>query len=327
MCPSQRLERFFVRNGEGYRISKQIRDMVVFAQQNLLVDPPFTKLDMLSCRNFFIYLKGETQKKLMPLIRYALGPGGILILGSAEGIGAFDHRFSSVDNKWRVFRRQETIERPVVEIPPRLPPCDVTLDQPAKKSQELALDITYIAQRFLLDIYAPPSVVINSEGDIVYVNGRTGQFLEPASGKINLNVFAMAREGLREKLVTAVAKARNEQIDVTVIGAQVKSNGQGAIVNLIVRPLFEQPTMRGMLLVIFEELARPRSTTAGRMKKQPASSGSSTAPANAEENLRRVQELLQAAVEERRRRPKRNSTPSTRSCSPTTRNFKAPMRN
>ena len=113
----ERLVRFFVREGENYRIKKEIRDLVVFAPQNILVDPPFTKLDMLCCRNFLIYVNAETQRKLLPLMHYALDPGGLLILGTAESIGGFGRLFSPLDQKWKVFQRRETSEQGVLEMP------------------------------------------------------------------------------------------------------------------------------------------------------------------------------------------------------------------
>jgi len=175
----ERLARFFVHEDEGYRIKKEVRDLVVFARQNLLVDPPFTKVDILCCRNLLIYVNAETQQKLLPLMHYALNPGGLLILGTAESPGCSDRLFSPLENKWRVFQRREVLERPRLEMPlPVLPREGVGAAEP-KKPGEPDMDITYAAQRALLDCYGPPSVVVNSEGDIIYVNGRTGKYLEP----------------------------------------------------------------------------------------------------------------------------------------------------
>ena len=118
----ERLARFFVHEDKSYRIEKEVRDLVVFAPQNLLVDPPFTKVDILCCRNLLIYVNAETQKRLLPLMHYALNPGGLLILGTAEGIGGSDRLFSPLDKKWKVFQRREVLERPRLEMPlPVLP--------------------------------------------------------------------------------------------------------------------------------------------------------------------------------------------------------------
>jgi two-component system, chemotaxis family, CheB/CheR fusion protein len=292
----ERLSRFFVHEDEHYRIKKEIRDMVVFAPQNILVDPPFTKVDILCCRNLLIYVNAETQKKLLPLMHYALNPGGLLILGSAESVGSFDHLFTPLDKRWKVYQRNEVFDRPRIEMPARVL-HHAAADVPAiKKTGEPDMDITYAAQRTLLDFYGPPSVVINSEGDIIYLNGRTGKYLEPSSGKVNMNVYAMAREGLREELGAAIHNAVARKSAVIVSGIKVKSNGGSTTVNLTVRPLAESAALRGMLLVVFEETVTGQSVEANAGK--PSSEGHSTPPSELEEELHRTRERLQSATEE-----------------------------
>ena len=184
---------------------------MVFAPQNILVDPPFTKLDILCCRNLLIYLNVEAQKKLLPLMHYALNPGGLLVLGTAESVGGFDRLYSALDRKWKVFQRMEVLERPILDMPAYVLRHERTIAPVTEKAKEPAMDIFYAAQRVLLDSYGPPSVVITAEGDIIYVNGRTGRYLEPSSGKVNVNVFAMAREGLREELGVAIRNAAKQK--------------------------------------------------------------------------------------------------------------------
>jgi two-component system, chemotaxis family, CheB/CheR fusion protein len=292
----ERLASFFVHEDDGYRIKKEVRDLLVFAPQNLLVDSPFTKVDILCCRNLFIYLNVETQRKLLPVMHYALNPGGLLILGTAESIGGSDRLFSPLDKKWKVFQRREVSERPPLAMPsPALPRERVGTAEP-KKPGEPDMDITYAAQRALLDSYGPPSVVVNSEGDILYVNGRTGKYLEPSSGKVNNNVFAMAREGLREEIGTALQNAATRKTTVTANGVRVKSNGGFTTINLTVRPLAEPAARRGMLLVVFEE------TTVGQAEKaaenEPKPSEPAAAATELEDELRHARERLQASAEE-----------------------------
>ena len=290
----QRLERFFVQEGEGYRIKKEVRDLVVFAQQNILVDPPFTKLDILCCRNLLIYLNVDTQKKLLPLLHYALNPGGILILGTAESTGELSHLFAPVDRKWRVFQRVEVPGWSGIEMPASLLPREATPAAAVEPPRDPDMDIFYAAQRALLDCYGPPSVVITAEGDIIYVNGRTGKYLEPASGKVNLNVFAMAREGLREELGIAIHAAATRGTTVTRRGVTVKSNGDSTTIDLSVRPLAEPAALRGLLLVVFEEAAAEPSRGVG--EKTPPDP---TLPPNAlEVELRHTRHRLQSTVEE-----------------------------
>jgi two-component system CheB/CheR fusion protein len=291
----ERLQQFFIQEDEGYRIKKEVRDLVVFAAQNILVDPPFTKVDILCCRNLLIYVNVETQKKLLPLMHYALNSGGLLVLGSAESTSGFGHLFSPLDKKWKVFQRIEVAGRPGIEMPaslsPKEPPATVI-----EKGKEPDMDILYAAQRALLDGYGPPSVVVNSEGDIVYVSGHIGKYLEPPSGKVNHNVFAMAREGLREELGVAIHNASTRKTPFTARGIKVKSNGGSTTINLTVKPLADPAAPRGLLMVVFEETAveQPHGATA----KEPTPLHPTVPPNELEEELRHTREHLQTTIEE-----------------------------
>ena len=165
-----------------------------------------------------------------------------------------------------------------------------------EKAKEPVMDIFYAAQRVLLDSYGPPSVVVTAEGDIIYVNGRTGKYLEPSSGKANINVFAMAREGLREELGIAIHNAAKQKTTVTQSGVKVKSNGGCTTINLTVRPLAEPADLRGMFLVVFEEVAAGQSEAA--TERKPTPSGPGTPATEVEEELRRTRERLQTTIEE-----------------------------
>ena len=293
---AERLARFFVPEGNGYRIKKEIRDLVVFAPQNILVDPPFTKLDILCCRNLLIYLNAQTQQKLVPLMHYALAPGGLLILGTAESIGGLGHLFAPLDAKWKVFQRRQVSERSLLEMPFYVLRHERAAASLAGKTKEPVMDIFYTAQRVLLDLYGPPSVLVTAEGDIVYVNGRTGKYLEPSSGKVNVNIFAMAREGLREELGVAIHNAAKQKTAVTQSGVRIKSNGGWATIDLTVRPLADSADLRGMFLVVFEEVATERSAAAA--EPSPAPAGTGPPASEVEEELRRTRERLQTTVEE-----------------------------
>ncbi|MEK7852259.1 MAG: CheR family methyltransferase, partial [Planctomycetota bacterium] len=203
----ERLQRFFIKEDNGYRLKKEIREMVVFAPQNVIMDPPFTKLDLISCRNVLIYMTAELQKKLIPLLHYALNPGGLLFLGVSETIGSLTDLFSTVDNKWRIFRRKESASARIGMFELPVSPLFHGEDKPqhapkARKSIETTISDT--AQQVLSEHFTPPAVIINEKGDIVYISGRTGKYLEPAAGKTNINIFAMAREGLRSELEVAI---------------------------------------------------------------------------------------------------------------------------
>jgi two-component system CheB/CheR fusion protein len=211
-----RLERFFVKEDKSYRIKKEIRDMVVFAQQNLLTDPPFTKIDLLSCRNLLIYLNTEVQRRLVPLFHYVLSRGGILVLGSSETTGGFSELFVPLSSKWKIFRRKET-----ATAPPALVEFPLRTDKETRKSAAAGLATTTgpaplsdLVGKMLVQRFAPPSVIITDSGDIVYIHGLTGLFLQPAPGLPSNNIFTMAREGLRMDLTAAVRCAATQDTPV-----------------------------------------------------------------------------------------------------------------
>ena len=252
-------------------------------------------MDVLCCRNLLIYLDSEAQQKVLPLMHYALNPGGLLVLGTAESTGGFERLFSTVDKKWKVFQRREVPERLRLEMPVNVRPHERPGTAEAKKPGDSEMDITYAVQRALLDSYGPPSVVVNSEGDILYVTGRTGKYLEPSSGKVNNNVFAMARQGLREDLGAALHNAAAHKTAVTSRGMRVKSNGGFADVNIRVEPLAETAALRGAFLVVFEEAAAAPAEGA-RAEGPPAAPAAN--PSELEDELRRTRDRLQATQEE-----------------------------
>ena len=247
----ERLSRFFLKQEHGYRMGKEIREMVIFAPQNLIMDPPFTKLDILSCRNLLIYLTPELQKKLFPLFHYSLNPGGVLFLGGAESIGGFTQLFVPLAAKERLFRRTESparvegIEFPSAFVAARSSGLDLP---PAPKPPD---SLQMLADQVVLRHHAPPTVLATDKGDILYVSGRTGQYLEPAAGKANWNIFAMAREGLRYELTAAFHKALRDKSPVIRRGVRVESGTSGPLVDLTVEVLEEPPTLRGMVLLVF----------------------------------------------------------------------------
>ena len=190
------------------------------------------------------------------------------------------------------------------------------------------MDMTYAAQRALLDCYGPPSVVVNSEGDIIYVNGRTGKYLEPSSGKVNNNVFAMAREGLREEIGAALHNAATRKTTVTATGVRVKSNGGSTTINLTVRPLAQPAALQAMFLVVFEEAIADRPRRPPRTGRYPPARPPRRASRRPSWKTNSVTHASAFRPPPRKwRLRKRNFDPRTRSCSRTTRNCRAPMKN
>ncbi len=261
----ERLRRFFVEDERGYRVGKEIREMVVFAPQNVIMAPPFTKLDILVCRNLLIYLAPELQKKLLPLFHYSLNPGGVLFLGSAETIGAFTDLFTPVDVKARIYRRLDTAlgARPI-EFPSAF--VSMTLEAPAPASaQGHVVNLQSLADKLILTRYAPAALLTTDQGDILYISGRTGRYLEPAAGKANWNIFAMAREGLRYELGAAFQKALGRREAITLKGLRVRSNGDEQTVDITVQTLAEPEELRGMVMIIFADAPAPLKAEAPRV--------------------------------------------------------------
>jgi two-component system CheB/CheR fusion protein len=250
-----RLQRFFLKDEYGYRVTKQIREMIVFAPQNVIMDPPFTKLDLLCCRNLLIYFTGELQKKLLPLFHYTLNPGGILFLGSSETIGVFQDLFTALDNKWKVFQCRESpaAMTGLVELPSALLPQEKGKQISPKQQVELGVSMPELSRHMLLERFVPPSVLVNETGDILFIQGRTGRYLEPASGEAAMNIFAMAKEGLRLELGGLIRKALLQRREMVREGLRVQVNGGYQAVRVVIRPIGGRSSMRGMVLVSFEE--------------------------------------------------------------------------
>ncbi|MDH4453307.1 MAG: chemotaxis protein CheB [Verrucomicrobiota bacterium] len=289
---AERLKRFFTKEDHGYRVRREIREMVIFAPQNIIMDPPFTKLDLLSCRNLLIYLTAEVQKKLMPLFHYSLTPGGLLLLGSAETVGSSTDLFASVSAKARIFKRTETVQRPVqVEFPASFKvgkPFGRESAQPAKPLASLQS----LADQLILRSYAPPTVLTNDKGDIFYISGRTGKYLEPAAGKANWNLFAMAREGLRYELAGAFPKALKQKESVLLHALKVGTDGGTQCVDVSVQRLDEPGPLHGLVIIVFTDVAMAVTT---HTSKTPAQHARLTA---SERELQRVRAEARITHEE-----------------------------
>jgi two-component system CheB/CheR fusion protein len=294
---SERLGRFFTHDDSTYRVRKTIRDMVVFAKQDVLKDPPFSKIDLISCRNLLIYMGAELQKKLVPLFHYALNQNGYLFLGNSETIGEFLQLFAVVDKKWRLYQRKGVVA-PRSAIAPFAPALveDVAASraiQPGKR--EARVGVRDLAERALLED-APACAVINTEFEVLYIHGHTGRYLEPAQGEGNLNLLHMAREGLKLELSTAVRKVIAQQVTVRYEGLQVKANGDASVVNLVVRPVTKPDSARGLILVLFEDVT-PETRPEAQIVQEPITDKEQRI-ADLERELRTKQEYLQTTIEE-----------------------------
>jgi two-component system CheB/CheR fusion protein len=241
----QRLARYFVLEpgGHRYRINKVVRDLLVFSEQDLCRDPPFSKLDLVSCRNLLIYLDADLQKKLIPLFHYALLPGGALFLGTSEGLGESDALFDVVDRKAKLFRRKADLvgkQRNMLSryfAPPSLGARLPSELNPRKAALATKQPLRELMEQTLLRYVAPASALVNAAGDIAYLHGRTGMYLEPSAGESGTqNILKMARDGLRPALGLALRQAASQQSSAFAARINVKTNGHYTRVNLEVHP-------------------------------------------------------------------------------------------
>lgn len=322
----ERLAHFFEQepNGGPYRIRKVIRDMMIFSEHDLVRDPAFSKLDLISCRNLLIYLGGELQRKIIPVFRYALNPGGMLFLGTSETVGEFTDLFTAVDRKSKLYRCTS-----VFRGLRHLAAGRFTLHTPAVRSavrpEDKALGdrdvrVREITERAMLEQSGLAGVLVTGHGEILYLHGRTGRYLEPAEGESTMNILRMAREGLRQELTIALHKAVSGRVLASIKGVRVKTNGDFAAVNLTVRPIGDdgglparkkrqEAETADFYIVVFEEVPDVRVESTGgsdkcrrRWRRPPdlvaAGPASESSVAALRRKLLAKEECLQAAIEE-----------------------------
>ncbi len=298
-----RLEKYFVKKDNIFTIRNDIREMAVFAPHDVIKDPPFTKLDVLSCRNLLIYLNGDAQQKALSNFNYALNNDGILFLGPSESVGEFVDAFSVLDKKWKVFKCVKSTEfmRKFVEVHPiidKIPATYLEKELSIKnlKNDHKTVDITNSAKKKLLDIYVPPSAIITDFGEILYIHGRLGSYLEPAEGKAKLNIIEMAREGLKFELRFAIQNAVTTKNEVIVEGLRVKINGGHVFTTLKVKPLNVE-TDGGLLIVSFEDVKLKEDVKEDKVKLDMVTKGDEKIQ-ELENELKQTKERLNITIED-----------------------------
>jgi len=249
---TQRLNRYFVQVDRGYQVVKAIRDMVIFAQQNMIKDPPFTKIDLLICRNLLIYLIPEIQKKIIPLFHYCLNSGGFLFLGSAESVRNFINLFKPLELKSRLYQRlRPLIQTKMVEYHPPFAPAQSAVNWPTDEGQYMQSPV----YKLVLKSYSPATAVfVNGKGDILYITGRTSKYLESATSKDNGNIFSMVRQGLNDKLSQAFHQALRQEEAVTFKNAFLINEHESLVVDISINPLKEPGALCGMVMITFTDV-------------------------------------------------------------------------
>ncbi len=293
---ASRLSRFFIKIGKTYKVITEIREMVVFAPQNIIKDPPFTKLDILSCRNMLIYMGRDLQEKLISLFHYSLNKKGILILGSAETYGDSKDLFTIINSKYHIYQSTGAKKTHGLSNFP-----SAFVHSKKNITENIALNkmpdnIQTLTDNLLLQKFSPASTLVTKEGDILYLTGNTGKYLTPAAGKASMNIFTMAREGLQEKLPIAFGKATNNYDEVVLHMVKIGTNGGSIVVDVTLQQIEKPLALKGRIMVLFTDVPFDKQKTTSN-KKTKASTTSALQIKSAEE-IQRLNEELQTTREE-----------------------------
>lgn len=291
----ERRERFFIYQDGSYMVTKEVRDICVFSPHSVIRDPPFSRLDLVSCRNLLIYFGPDVQNQVIPTFHYALRPGGYLFLGTSENVSQFSDLFTPLDKKHRLFQSRES-----EGAGPRLPlvvsslrPASFTL--PERSGRALAgLALRQLVEDRIMERFAPAHVVVNRDGDVVHYSGRTGKYLEPTAGAPTRQLLAMARQGLRLDLRTALREAIESDTRITRTGAVESEDDRVQRVTLTVEPLHDSGGTDRLFLVVF-------SDTGPLLSREDATYGAMATDENVvqlERELRETREKLQSLIEE-----------------------------
>jgi two-component system CheB/CheR fusion protein len=310
----ERLAHFFSEErpeGSTYRIQKTIRDMLIFSEHDLIKDPPFSKLDLISCRNLLIYIGAELQKRLTTLFHYALNSGGMLLLGSSERLGDLADLFATIDRKANIYQRKADDVGPRRVGIARLlahPPADgIARRDGSGALSDNKLPLREMAERTLLEHYSPVGALVSERGDILYLLGRTGKYLELTPGEVSMNIFRMAREGLRGDLTIALHRAVSLGQPTRHPGLRIRNDGSFTTANLTVLPVASDPEgtiPRGLFLVILEEVLAADPKVSAEAAVDSAEDAAALSPnldayiVKLKQELRTKEEYLQTTIEE-----------------------------
>ncbi len=293
--PESRLARFFIKEETGFRARKDIRESIVFAVQNITKDPPFTRLDFISCRNVLIYMESDLQSRLITSFHQSLKAGGVLFLGSSETVGPLTGLFSAIDRKWKFFRAKSQAGHPYKAAPwsADLAQAGYSTPQPPAKR----VNLEEMARSTLLSVFAPPAIIVNDKGDILYIHGNTERYLRPAPGRPVLNIASMAREDLQYQMRSALLAAVNHRQDAVYRNVPVNTAGVAEEIDLAVKPLPRSEGEEALFMFMFQEHPGPRRADSRKGKGQPEKADAGRV-AELEKELSSMRESLQATVEE-----------------------------
>ncbi len=291
----ERLKRFFIKGDGTYRVKKEIRDRVVFAVQDLVTDPPFSKLDMIACRNVLIYMDAPLQKKLLPLFHFTLNQDGYLFLGASESIGEFVTLFAPVDIKAKIYKAKKLFPRQIV---PRLLQAEVSHSGPIHSGNDglETMSVQEIVEKTILDEYAPPCILVDDKYDIIYFHGAIGRYLPYPQGAPTYNVLKLSPDPLRHRLPLALQKAVKDNEVSVLKGIRIKSGEKPRTVDVTIRPLRRVGNAHALALIIFAD--KPESKAGVRKKSRPDGQALDPNFIEIERELQSTKDNLQSVIEE-----------------------------
>jgi two-component system CheB/CheR fusion protein len=297
---TERLKNYFRKEENTYRVKKQIREMVVFATQNLVKDAPFSKLDLVCCRNVLIYMNTTLQKKILPLFHYTLNTGGYLFLGTSETIGEFADLFAPVDLKWKIFKRKQApaslgIERQALSLNGM---NSESAKQAKRKFEPTLANIRQLAERTILQDYAPPCVLTDEKYDVLYFNGDTDKYLSMPMGEPTFNLLKIAREDIRYKLSTQLRKCLKEKTPAKSKNVMILHDGSISSVDITVKPVSDPTLKDEFMMVLFETAGTPPRTRGKKKKEEPSDKDIEPRVQALEQELQSTKEYLQTTIEE-----------------------------
>jgi two-component system CheB/CheR fusion protein len=304
-----RLRQFFTKESAYYRVKKEVREKILFATHNILRDPPFSRLDMISCRNLLIYLDRDIQAEVLRMFHFALNPGGFLFLGSSETADACPHLFTAVDKKNRIYRAKNSAHRrPTIPVSSFAGPLPMPMPMPMSMSMSRGLRVPERKPSFadvhqrVLEQYAPPSVIVNFESDIVHMSARAGKYLRYIGGEPTLNLPTVVHPELRLELRTALYQAIKTGKSVDARRVKIDQDGRSSYINMVVKPFRDSESAGDYVLVLFDEvddsLETGPTTTTG--KKDSVLTHLEAELQQTKEQLQQTMEHSDASTEELR---------------------------
>ncbi len=289
--PPQRLERYFARDAHGYEVRSSLREMTIFSVHNVVRDPPFSSLDLVSCRNLLIYLKAGLQRRLAPMFHFALRPGGFLFLGPSEGIAGHPDLFQTVDKRHRIFRRNDAVRTPPLDLPHAKHHASWHRAAGPADQKPAAVPLSVRTfERMVLEEFTPPTIAVDDRGEISFVAGRTSRYLQPPPGGLSHNLFDLLRGSLRHEVRGAVEQAARTAKRAVREAVRVDLDTDSCLVRITVRPLPALAPNGPMFAVVLEDVP----------PFEHAATSSATVPMvdHVEAELRATRAELQAAIED-----------------------------